>query len=380
MTSIFDDDIYDAAQRLTDIGCTVFPVRGKVPAVRWGRFRTTPPDRHQIRYWFDRCDYFGIGLILGDASQSICVRDFDDATSFDEWRSSHRALAAELPTALTRRGGHVYHRSSTPNTIKLPDGELRGNDHFVVVPPSIHPSGFRYSWIRPLTCLPTLVDPIEAGLLPKPSAEASGQRQGITALGNTIGLPLELAVANAIRATLPRRFGERNDLIFQFARRLKALPDLHGLTGRDVLAHAEEWFRSALPRISTKEWRVTRSAFLSAWPRIIHPWGDGTLTTCLADVDSSLPSPVALRYVNDPVAMRLVGLCERLQLIAGSGPFFISTESCGLFGLKHKMQLQRRLMRLINDDVLERLTIGNSFQRKASTYLYLPTIERTAIQ
>lgn len=375
MGDFLNDDIYEAALRLADIGCAVFPVRGKVPAVRWGRFRTVPPDRHQIRDWFDRCDYFGIGLILGDASQSICVRDFDDATSFDEWRSNHLALAAELPTALTRRGGHVYHRSSTLHTIKLPDGELRGNDHFVVVPPSIHPSGFRYSWIRPLTCLPPFVDPVEAGLLPKPTAEASSQRQGITALGNgLIGMPLELAVANAIRATLPRRFGERNDLIFQFARRLKALPDLRSRSGREVLAHAEDWFRSALPRISTKEWRVTRSAFLSAWPRITHPFTDGTLTACLADVDASLPSPVARRYVNDPLTVRLVGLCERLQLIAGSDPFFLSTESCGLFGLKHKMQLHRRLMRLVDDDVLERATIGNSFQRKASEYRYLPTI------
>ena len=199
-------------------------------------------------------------------------------------------------------------------------------------------------------------------------------------MGNTIGASLETAVANAIRATLPRHFGERNDLIFQFARRLKGIPDLHGLTGREVLAHAEDWFRSALPRISTKEWRVTRSAFLDAWPRITHPWSDGTLTTCLADVDASLPSPIALRYVSDPVAVRLVGLCERLQLIAGIDPFFLSTESCGLFGLNHKMQLHRRLMRLVEGEVLERKTIGNSIQHKASEYLYLPTIERKAIQ
>lgn len=188
-------------------------------------------------------------------------------------------------------------------------------------------------------------------------------------------MSLETAIANAIRATLPRHFGERNELVFQFARRLKAIPDLHGLTGREVLAHAEEWFRAALPNIATKEWRVTRSAFLSAWPRITHPWSDGTLTTCLADVDASLPSPVALRYVNDPVTVRLVGLCERLQLIAGDEPFYLSTESRGLFGLNHKMQLSRRLERLRGDGVLVRLTIGNSIQRRASEYRYLPAKE-----
>lgn len=381
MTDILDGDIYDAALRLADLGCSVFPVRGKVPAVRWARFRTAPPDRHQIRDWFDRCDCFGIGLILGDASQSICVRDFDDATSFEKWQSEYPAWAAELPTARTRRGGHVYYRSSSLRSVKLPDGELRANNQFVVVPPSIHPSGGRYQWSRPLTKLPPIVDPVIAGLLPIPAAGTSSRSKQLTALGNSLGVvPLERAVADAIRATLPQRVGERNHGIWEFARRLKARPELHNRPGEDVLTYAHDWFMAALPTIGTKTWPSTRDAFLDAWPRIAHPYTDGTLATCLAEVDADDPSAVALFFASDPVMVRLVGLCERLQRIAGSGPFFLSTESCGLFGLNHKTQLHRRLMRLVDAGVLERISIGNRMQHKASEYLYLPTLERKAIQ
>ena len=384
MTSISGDDIYDAALRLADLGCSLLPVCGKQAAVPWRQFQKSPPDRCQIRDWFYRNDYFGIGLILGDASQSICVRDFDDAASFGKWGASHPTLATELPTVLTRRGGHVYCRSATSKTINLSDGELRGTGQYVVVPPSIHPSGggFRYSWIRPLTSLPPFVDPIEAGFLPQPEAEdRSGQPANLTALGNSpTAMPLQTAVAMAIRATLPKHAGERNDRIWEFARRLKAIPALQDRTGREVLEFAVVWFRDALPFIGTRDWRVTRDAFLSAWPRITHPFTDGTLTTCLADVDTSFPSLVALRFANDPVAVRLVGLCERLQLIAGSTPFFLSTEACHLFGLPHRMQLHRRLMRLVDNGVLEQLTIGNSYQHKASEFRFLPPIERTAFQ
>ncbi len=386
MTSNSDDDVYDAALRLADLGCSLFPVRGKVPAVRWGRFRTVPPDRHQIWDWFYGRDDLGIGIVFGPVSQHLCARDFDDGASFYAWVSSHSTLAKELPIAISRRGGHVYFRSSTAHTTKLDDGELRAGGSYVVAPPSMHPSGSRYVWQRPLISLPPFVDPVDAGLAParQPAAKGSSQdgegKAEATALGDNLGATLEAAIAKAIRATLPRRFGERYDLIWEFARRLKAIPDLHGLTGRDVLAHAHDWFRSALPFIGTKEWRVTSAAFLSAWSRITHPFTDGTLTTCLAVVDATPPSPVALRYVCDPVAVRLVGLCERLQLLAGCEPFFLSTEACHLFGLPHRKQLSRRIERLRADSVLERLTIGNSIQRKASTYRYLPTIERTAIQ
>ncbi len=374
-------DMLDEAKRMQALGLSVIPIgRDKRPAVRWKRYQTEAADERQLWDWWASRDDLGIAIVLGEVSQHVCGRDFDDPESFNDWMTRHRALARELPITLARRGGHVYYRNPISETMKLTDGEIRSNGNYLIVPPSLHPSGIHYTWLNPFVRLPQFVDPVEEGLRPEPTAKANSQQpkpaaedSSGTALGNRIGVPLETAVANAIRASLPKRVGERNDLIFEFARRLKAVPELRSRSGEDVLPFAHDWFRAALPTIGTKQWRVTRDAFLSAWPRITHPFTDGTLTACLADVDSSIPSPIALRYLDDPVAMRLVGLCERLQRIAGSEPFFLSTDACGLFGLNHKMQLHRRLMRLMADGVLKRVSVGNSYSGLSSEYLYLPS-------
>ncbi|MEI8019557.1 MAG: hypothetical protein WCH39_15230 [Schlesneria sp.] len=249
---------------------------------------------------------------------------------------------------------------------------------FPIAPPSLHPSGIRYSWLNPFRDLPRLIDPVEEGLIPK--TEKTKPSQQITALGNSLEIDTDRTVENlvaiAIRQTLPKRFGERNDQLFEFARRLKAVPNLRDKSANSVLKFVEEWFRAALPNISTKEWKVTRDVFLSAWKRIRHPWTNRILKTFLDEVDVELPSPIALRYASDPVLMRLTGLCERLQKYHRESPFFLSTEACGLFGLPHKNQLHRRIKRLMDDGILSRVSTGNSYQRVASEYFFLPGIEQ----
>ena len=183
-----DDDCHDAAQRLAGIGLSVIPLtRNKTPAVRWKEWQQQPADSHQIWDWFYGRDDLGIGIVVGPVSQHLCARDFDEGASFCAWVASHSTLARELPIAISRRGGHVYFRSSTAITTKLTDGELRAGGSYVVAPPSVHPSGSRYVWQRPLVSLPPFVDPVEVGLQPKPAAKASSQRQQPKAGGNSLG-------------------------------------------------------------------------------------------------------------------------------------------------------------------------------------------------
>lgn len=372
-------DMHQEASRLDSCGLCVIPIgRNKLPAVRWKSFQSTRPDSRQIWDWWYGRDDLGIGIVLGSASKNVFGRDFDSQESFDKWLTTHRSLAKELPITRTRRGGHVYFRSSPMQTAKFDDGEIRSDGSYLIAPPTLHPSGIRYSWLNPFRDLPKLIDPVEEGLCPK--AEKCNPRNQIIALGNSLAVrgdqTLEEAVANAIRETLPKKFGQRNDLLFEFARRLRAIPELNRRSASEVLKYAEDWFREALPNISTKEWSVTRRAFVSAWPRIKVPWSNGVLTACLAKADTEPPSVIAARYANDPVTMRLVGLCERLQSYWGESPFFLSTDDCELFGLKHKMQLHRRITRLSNDGVLRRVSTGNSIQGRASEYFFLPHFEQ----
>ena len=162
-------------------------------------------------------------------------------------------------------------------------------------------------------------------------------------------------------------------------RRLRGIPQLRAKSGLEVLSYGKEWYQAALPFIATKEWKTSRARFLSAWDEVKYPKTDEALKSCLAEVDSSLPSPIAIRFLSDPVAVRLVGLCERLQVIHGVEPFFLSTNAFPLFGLKFKNQLHRRIIQLVDNGVLKRGRIGNSYQKTASEYCFLPNYDGLAI-
>ena len=389
--------VYEAASHLSDIGCSVIPVNGKSPAsgCRWGKYIKSLPSKRQIGKWFGEDRGLGLGVVLGDVSQSLCVRDFDEQSSYDSWRASYPSLAMELPTVITARGAHVYYRSeSCKPRCNLGDGEIRGNGNYVVVPPSAHPSGVIYSWLNPLASLPRFLNPVESGFATTEQMAPRGRTRKVRESGQNLEAIKELLtqlpmawvtrgfsdqnvalISVAIQESQPTKFGERESRIWEFARRLSAIPEIRNLSGEDLEGCAYDWFLAAQPNIRTKDWHSTRSAFLRAWAKVDYPLSDGTLTACLEIVDRSDPSSVAMRFVSDPVAFRLVGLCEQLQLINGDKPFFLSTNHFGLFGLNYKMQLHRKITKLIKAGVLQLVSVGNSIQRKASEYRFLPPIE-----
>ena len=376
-------DIYTAAVALHDLGCSVFPVRGKKPAIgRMKEFFEHQADAHQIWDWFAFRDDLGIGLALGSASEGTACRDFDDPDSYERWKASHPRLARELPTSKTERGFHVFFRTDSPIASRmLADGELRAERNFVTAPPSLHPSGTRYRWQRPLESLPRIVDPYEFDIELMETLNEKAQLDSEKAAAGTPntswvtvgGYPLQDLVTEAIRWTRPRRRGERHRRLFCFVRRLAAIPQCVGCDGRDLLEHAQRWFNEALPYIATKSWAVTRDDFLAGWKRVRYPWMEGTLADAIAWSESNPLSEIGLTY-SDPVLRRLVGTCQALQQFHGDSPFFLSTTSFAAFGLTNKMAMSRRLIRLINDEVIQRVSIGNSIKGRASEYRYQPRL------
>ncbi len=377
-------DICTAASQLYDIGLNIFPTRngGKEPAISWKPLQHKRIDQSDVRYWWHCRDDLGIAILLGSISHDVCGRDFDSPESLKRWLNKHRKLAKELPIARSRRGGHVYFRSSESKTTELVDGEIRADGSYLIAPPSRHKSGVQYSWLNPFRSLPKFIDPKEEGLadqsLQKPPPIPLGNRQDADIV-RCRDVPLEEAISQAIHQTLPSRFGQRHNRIFDFVRRLRGIPELRAKSGLNVLPYGEEWYRAALPFIATKDWKTSRERFLSAWDVVKFPKTDEVLKSCLAEVDSSSPSPIAIRYLRDPVAVRLIGLCERLQVIHGDEPFYLSTNAFPLFGLKFKNQLHRRIIQLVENGVLRRERIGNSYQKTASEYCFIPCYAGLAI-
>lgn len=104
------------------------------------RFQRQRPAESEIRAWLEYDPRLNYGIVTGEASGGLAVLDFDVAVE--------GVRCPETPVAATSRGQHIYLRApaSLPSK-KYWWGEVRANGDYVAAPPSLHPSGRRYSWV-----------------------------------------------------------------------------------------------------------------------------------------------------------------------------------------------------------------------------------------
>lgn len=120
------------------------PREGKHPRTRNG-LKDATTDAAQIRKWWQRWPTANIGLRTGFG---LVVVDIDGQPG----KESARRLRLPLTvTTRTGRGHHLFYRCET--TIRNSRGRLgagidvRGENGYVILPPSRHVSGRRYGWI-----------------------------------------------------------------------------------------------------------------------------------------------------------------------------------------------------------------------------------------
>jgi hypothetical protein len=145
------DDLRTAALTFADLGRMVFPCApaAKTPATKRG-FHEATSNPATIRRWWNACAY-NIGLRTGTASR-VWVLDVDG----DEGEATLQRLEAEhgvlAPTvvSLTARGRHLWFAYTVPIPSSAgrvgPGIDVRGDDAYIIAPPSIHPSGVVYAW------------------------------------------------------------------------------------------------------------------------------------------------------------------------------------------------------------------------------------------
>jgi hypothetical protein len=141
------------ALTLAQRGRAVFPCRpfDKRPATANG-CKDATTDFDTIREWWLREPRFNIAIATG-AISGIWVIDVDGLDAEAELRKLERAHD-ELPATvevITARGRHIYFKTpKTPirnSTSKIGQGiDVRGDGGYVLAPPSVHPSGRRYTW------------------------------------------------------------------------------------------------------------------------------------------------------------------------------------------------------------------------------------------
>ena len=364
-------------------GWSIIPVVGKEPprGFRWKEYQSRRADPEQLRGMFDRPDVTGLAVVLGSASGGLVVRDFDTLASYDDWARANPRHATILPTVKTARGRHVYFRGPE-YYFDFGDGEYRGDSkHYVLLPPSIHPSGKEYEWVIALpTDDPPLVEPISAGLLrgetekterTQSNGESGGKQRKTEAMGVT-WWETDPGVQDAIARTLPTRGGQRNRCLFALARHLKAIPALASAQLRIIRPIVKEWHRRALSVIQTKDFLETWTDFSLDWKKVKFPIGQGAIDLAFQEAKKSKPTGVLVEFYEEEPRLRLLAnLCKALQILAGDNEFFLDCRTAGrLIGIPHTTAW-RWLVVLCADGILDQGQKGNLATHKASRFRYV---------
>ncbi len=149
--------ILTAALSYLDRGWSVVPVvaRAKRPIVRWEGYQHRLATPEQVAGWFRRWPDGNLSVVTG-ALSGLVVLDVDPRHGGDKSLAALEERHAPLPVtveAMTGGGGrHVYFAHpghEVRNRVGIEPGlDLRGDGGTIVVPPSIHPSGNPYRWLR----------------------------------------------------------------------------------------------------------------------------------------------------------------------------------------------------------------------------------------
>jgi hypothetical protein len=127
----------------------------KRPTVGWQPYQQAPASEDEVKGWFRHQPEAGVAIVTGAVS-ALLVLDVDPRHGGEESLRRLQRVHGTLPPTpevLTGGGGrHLYFAhpgGMVRNRVGLMPGvDVRGDGGLVVAPPSLHPSGRRYVWVR----------------------------------------------------------------------------------------------------------------------------------------------------------------------------------------------------------------------------------------
>ena len=138
-------------------GWSVIPMRkrDKRPTIRWQDFQTSRASEQEVHDWFSRWPDNNVGIVTGAVS-GLVVLDVDPRhsgkKSLNNLMREHGPLLRTLEAMTGGGGRHIYfaHPGGTVrNRVGIAPGiDLRGDGGCIVTPPSVHPSGNHYQWVK----------------------------------------------------------------------------------------------------------------------------------------------------------------------------------------------------------------------------------------
>jgi len=120
-------------------GNLIYLDNGK-PKHTWEPYQKRLPTEEEIKRWFST--RHNLAIITG--WQNLVVVDFDDFIVYNDWQKDSSLPATY--SVLTTRGVHCYFFLKNPvSGFMLPGIDVKAGGGYVLVPPSIHPSGTAYT-------------------------------------------------------------------------------------------------------------------------------------------------------------------------------------------------------------------------------------------
>ena len=138
-----------------NIGWSILPVKPseKRPYMNnWLQYNKTRATKATVDNWFNNLSGAGVGMVTGKIS-NIVVLDVESycPTPIEE-------ILKKYPTQLISRTGsggyHLFYQYPTnvprvANRVGIFEGaDLRADGGFIVLPPTVHPSGNKYEWVQ----------------------------------------------------------------------------------------------------------------------------------------------------------------------------------------------------------------------------------------
>lgn len=218
--------IVDDAIEYAEYGWSILPVKPeeKRPYMtNWLQYNHTRASVDMITNWFTKLTNAGIGSVTGKISNMVVL-------DVESWcKTPIEDLLRKYPTQMIARSGsggwHLYYQyptgvSKVSNRVGIMDGaDLRADGGFIVLPPTVHPNGNRYTWVKkgPLGAFPVAFLELES----KPSVQNEGwiveALRGVSEGGRNdtcaklAGYFFKKGMATDIVEALLMEWNERND-------------------------------------------------------------------------------------------------------------------------------------------------------------------------
>ncbi len=133
----------------------------KIPSISWKPYQTRLATEEEVEQWAKKGKLGGLAVVCGNVSGGLLCVDFDGQQwekAFNDFQNRFSSLVDTLQVKTGSGKRHVWLRFpalSEQFTKEVKEWgekaqiELRGNNHMVVVPPSIHPEGGKYEYVKP---------------------------------------------------------------------------------------------------------------------------------------------------------------------------------------------------------------------------------------